>query len=379
MTKGSWFQVPRAARGRAAGAAAQPVVVRLRRARSGRPTGSSPGRLRPSPDPGPATCQLSSSLPNPATTSRSAESWAVIESRRRVRRATSALSACSSRSESAWPLLRSASACFLAALTICSASRRERLTSCSASCVASSRCGGWPPRWPRGPAARRRWRAPRPPRRGAWSPRRRRRGSRRPRGSGAPSPRPARGGPPAPRARPRRGPARPRARRWCAGRWSPARRRAAAARPRASAAARWSSASAIERVRWASMSAIVRLRLSSSSRSWTTRMSSASRLGLGLHRGGVALCLLADLARRARWPPRSPRRPAPRPGAASRWPCRRARRRSGSRSRRSRCAATRPRPASALQPGLGLGQAGGEAGLLGGRAVRRCLSTAAVS
>jgi len=34
--------------------------------------------------------QLSSSLPNPATTSRSAESCAVIESRRRVRRSTSA-------------------------------------------------------------------------------------------------------------------------------------------------------------------------------------------------------------------------------------------------------------------------------------------------
>ena len=103
-------------------------------------------------------------------------------------------------------------------------------------------------------------------------------------------------------------------------------------------------------------------------------------LGLGLDRGGVALGLLTDLWRRGRWPPRSPRRPAPRPGAASRWPCRRARRRSGSRSRRPSVRSDSTSALERLQPALGLGEAGGEAGLLGGRRCagacprRRCRS-----
>ena len=196
--------------------------------------------------------------------------------------------------------------------------------------------------------------------------RRRRRGSRPPRGSGAPSPRRGRGGPPAPRVR--------RSARACSASravlvrsalvsCSAARRCCSASRL---AEARWSSASAIERVRWASMSAMVRLRLSSSSRSWTTRMSSASasasaltaaasrwacwricggvRGGLLDHVGGLLLGQAQHLAGLAA-----------EPGVG-------------------RvlvlvdllCAATRPRTAEGLQPGLGLGEAGGEAGLLGG-------------
>ena len=73
-------------------------VVRGRRRSAAR----GPGRqARLVAGPGNPHAQLSSSLPNPATTSRSAESCAVIESRRRVRRSTSAWRACSSRSESA--------------------------------------------------------------------------------------------------------------------------------------------------------------------------------------------------------------------------------------------------------------------------------------
>ncbi len=69
--------------------------------------------------------QLSSSA-NPATTSRSEASWAVMESRRLTSRSSSALVAAISRWAASSPAVVTCSALWLAAATICSASRRAR-------------------------------------------------------------------------------------------------------------------------------------------------------------------------------------------------------------------------------------------------------------
>ena len=114
--------------------------------------------------------QLSSSLPNPATTSRSADSCAVIESRRRVRRSTSALSA--------WQLALGVGVAAVAQCVGLLLGRADDLLGLATRTADQLRRppartapgGRWPRRWLRGPAARRRSRAPRPRRPGAGSP-----------------------------------------------------------------------------------------------------------------------------------------------------------------------------------------------------------------
>ena len=185
--------------------------------------------------------------------------------------------AASSRSASASPDEVIESAWVRAEATICSASRRARVSSASDSVCACWRCVGRLGEWPRGRAARRRWRAPRPPRPGAGSRRWRWCGGRWPPWPAAPSRPRACGGPPGPRGRRRRGPARPRAWRWSAARWSPAGRPGGSGRPRAWRRPAGPRPRPGPGVRSCSASASSRARVSSSSWSWTRRMSSASR------------------------------------------------------------------------------------------------------